>query len=448
MNNCTQKQTGLITRILCVSSLRMAALVFCFLICVGLMPEKAWAFCSVPCVAMTEEEPNQTSSQNMQNWDNDLHDETRQIINDHTDEDFEKHKNWMVTTVWDVWLRPNWQRMTEQITAVALWQMEVIGTLLDAKHQLETQRLFQQLSAVAYKDYTPSEGLCTIASLTRSLSGTEQNVTVTSRIMTARALNRQLLSKNNSSTEGDVTDRASRFAQFQLRYCDASDNTNGLQAVCQHDAAVPNTTLNKDIDYYRTVGRASNLDINLTNPAITNDETDVFALQSNLYGHQVPETYQAGSLKGNSDVVDAALQKYLDMRSITAKRSVAENSYNEIASLKAVGQTSVALTASYLRAALLEMGISNADATAMIGENPSYYAQMDILTRRMFQRPEFFVDLYDKPANVERKSVALQAISVMQRRDILKSALRTEAMMSLLLELDVAREQDAVENAK
>lgn len=422
--------------------------IFTLLIGISIHSGPVQAFCYTPCVVISEEEPNQTSTDNMNDHDSDEHDDTRDIVNDHTDEQFEKHKQWMLDTVWTEWLIPNMQRLTEQISAVALWQMEAIGTLLDAKHQLETQRLFQQMSTIAYKDYTPSDGLCTVASMTRSLAGTERNVEMTSLILSQRAMERQLLKINTSATEAGVTDRSSRFAQFQLRYCDSSDNNNGLQTVCQHDAAIPNTVLNKDIDYYRTVGQHINLDINLNNPDITSDETDVFALQSNLYAHDVPQTYQAADMRGNSADADSALQKYLDMRAIAAKRSVAENSYSEIAALKATGQTSVALTAQYLRAALLEMGISNEDAIRIIGENPSYYAQMEVLTRRMFQRPEFFVDLYDKPANIERKSVALQAVSVMQRRDIFKSALRTESMMSLLLELSLVREQDAILNAE
>jgi hypothetical protein len=47
--------------------------------------------------------------------------------------------------------------MTEQLSAVAMQQMEIIGTFLDAKQQLETQRLFQEMAAQAQKDYTPSE---------------------------------------------------------------------------------------------------------------------------------------------------------------------------------------------------------------------------------------------------------------------------------------------------
>jgi hypothetical protein len=50
------------------------------------------------------------------------------------------------------------------------------------------------------------------------------------------------------------------------------------------------------------------------------------------------------------------------------------------------------------------------------------------------------------PANVKRRSVAMQAISVMMDRDIYKSYLRSEAIMSVLLETKLIPEQDAVSN--
>jgi hypothetical protein len=45
--------------------------------------------------------------------------------------------------------------MTKQMTTVGLQATKVIGTFFDAKHQLETQRLFQTLMAEAHKDYQP-----------------------------------------------------------------------------------------------------------------------------------------------------------------------------------------------------------------------------------------------------------------------------------------------------
>ena len=77
----------------------------------------------------------------------------------------------------------------------------------------------------------------------------------------------------------------------------------------------------------------------------------------------------------------------------------------------------------------------------------SYYAQMEMLAKRLYQRPEFYTGLYDKPANVKRISAAMQSIKLMMDRDIFESQLRSEAIMSMILELKVAEEQQNIENA-
>jgi len=82
----------------------------------------------------------------------------------------------------------------------------------------------------------------------------------------------------------------------------------------------------------------------------------------------------------------------------------------------------------------------------MIDDNPSYYAQMEILTKKLYQNPNFYTNLYDTPANVERKTVALQAIKLMQKFDMLKSHLRGEANVSILLEMAVEQLQREVED--
>ena len=69
----------------------------------------------------------------------------------------------------------------------------------------------------------------------------------------------------------------------------------------------------------------------------------------------------------------------------------------------------------------------------MLGENPSYYAQLEILAKKIYQSPDFYANLYDKPANVERKSVALKAIELMLDRAIYESQIRQEMTMSVLL---------------
>src|SRR5690606_1555650 len=59
--------------------------------------------------------------------------------------------------------------MAEQFTANMAYQVQMIGKLLDAKHQLETQRLFQQKMSEAHKDYQVSEQMCTFGTFARDL---------------------------------------------------------------------------------------------------------------------------------------------------------------------------------------------------------------------------------------------------------------------------------------
>jgi len=40
--------------------------------------------------------------------------------------------------------------MTNQLTATSMQQVQIIGSFFDAKHQLETQRMFQQMTAEAH----------------------------------------------------------------------------------------------------------------------------------------------------------------------------------------------------------------------------------------------------------------------------------------------------------
>ncbi len=75
-------------------------------------------------------------------------DDTNEFIDDR----FEQHSEWMVDTLFEAVILPNMQLMATQLTAAAMHQVMVIGAFLDAKHQLETQRLFQTMMAQAHKD--------------------------------------------------------------------------------------------------------------------------------------------------------------------------------------------------------------------------------------------------------------------------------------------------------
>jgi hypothetical protein len=119
-------------------------------------------------------------------------------------------------------IRDNWVRafmmMTEQLSAVMMQQVAAIGMFMDAKHQQETQRLFQEMAAQAHKDYQPSETLCMIGSATRSLGATQSKIRANAAALGAGMRRRELLNNNMASSWGAFADRAARLAQVRAVY--------------------------------------------------------------------------------------------------------------------------------------------------------------------------------------------------------------------------------------
>ena len=76
----------------------------------------------------------------------------------------------------------------------------------------------------------------------------------------------------------------------------------------------------------------------------------------------------------------------------------------------------------------------DAEIHAYLGERPSYYAQMEVLTKKLYQHPNFYTNLYDKPVNVDRMGVAMDALSLMNQRDRYDSMLRREMLNAMLIE--------------
>jgi predicted GNAT superfamily acetyltransferase len=71
---------------------------------------------------------------------------------------------------------------------------------------------------------------------------------------------------------------------------------------------------------------------------------------------------------------------------------------------------------------------------------------MDLLTKKIYQNPKFYTELYDKPVNIDRKEVAMRAIGLMQKRDFYRSIMRSEAIMAVWLETATENLQDDYTN--
>lgn len=430
---------------------------------------------------------------------------------------FIEHRKWIVTEYWKKHVLPALMLMAEQLTVVGIQQVEIFGTMLDAKHQLETQRLFQQMTAEAHKDYQPSEGMCTFGTSVRSLAASERKSDLTQVGLAGRMMQRQTLSGDTVSYIGPSVDIESRLVYFTRNFCDKADNSNGLVQLCKDANTLPHrrnidvdftrnieSRLTLDIDFADTEGNISigsaqrameaakknheeevqmleelkqqlketedpeerSIIINTTLPSYEQresdafykymqskealskleknlDKDDVFALSANLFAHNVaPRLLPEQLATDDGRVKQAAAEKYLDLRSIFAKRSVAQNSFAALTAMRSSGDEG---SAPYTKALIKELGVADEDEiNKLLGEKPSYFAQMEVLTKKIYQNPTFYTELYDKPVNVERKGAAIQAIGLMQDRDLYNSLLRSEAVLSVLLETMLIREQEKV----
>jgi len=144
---------------------------------------------------------------------------------------FREHHEWLIGVFFRQHIGFAMGLMTNEMTTVALQQVKMIGTFFDAKHQLETQRLFQTLMAEAHKDYQPSEGLCDIGTTARALIVSEKKSDLAHQTLANRVMERQLKTGDNLAEQVN-SDLYSRIDVFKNYFCNTNDNGRGLQNLC------------------------------------------------------------------------------------------------------------------------------------------------------------------------------------------------------------------------
>ncbi len=377
-------------------------------------------------------------------------------------------------------------RMTHELSNVMVLQTEAIGMFFDATNQLRTQRKHQELQARAHKDYHPSEQMCRIGTFIRSLAHTQSHAELNKHALNKIMMRQYSSFANSSVAYGTQISDLSKLDRYKFYYCDPRDSNAATAALCPQPAvtvAPEIERLNKDIDYARILGNKLTVDVDfVSNTLRTDDETDLIALAKNLYFPNAFEIPLEGDVEGNIDPVYNA-------RSFAAKMNVAHSSFINIVGMKAnapEGQETTATRSSplppvfatgvpresnqsglqtplvtsrspspniltedtgwaYMKAMLREFGITDDnEINHLLGARPSYYAQMEVLTKKIYQHPNFYTNLYDKPANVERISASIDAITLMHQRDRFESLLRREMLTSVLLEDDLSNHTSAV----
>ncbi len=371
------------------------------------------------------------------------HQSTRATVNAHMTSEFERLRRFWQTTMLNDHIYPTLKPMWDQIVSLPFVHAESIGMFFDARIQQDTQQDLQRLMAQANKDYMPSEAICKYGTMLRSLAATEEKSKRVPLAMAKRSRDRQTKLVNHAGSHGPDLDFETRRNQFQTTYCDPNSDNNELKELCA--ASKDKKRWNRDINYTKTVDEPLTLELDFTKQDLTNTEEDVIALGKNLYANEIFKG--PGSTILQNANIDRNL---LDLRAVIAKRSVAEHSYNSILALKAEG-TENSYSMDYLKELMLELGMKESEIDYYLGAKktngkPSYYAQMEILTRKIHQDPAFITNLYDTPTNVERQQAIMKSFELMQQRDLFDSLARSEMLLSVLLEMKIMEHQSEVQN--
>jgi hypothetical protein len=334
---------------------------------------------------------------------------------------------------------PALRLMGMQLVNNGMQKMQIIGTFFDAKHQLESQRLFQVLTAEAHKDYHPSENLCVIGTNTRYMADSARRTDVAHAALHEDMMARQLNLERRNMTATGNSDIQNRTDMFVQRFCNPKDagtdqtGITGLSLLCEDVNGTP-AQMNADVDYSMTIENRLSMDVDFVGEAAgatTPDEEALFALSANLFAHEpLPIIAKEDIGFTNGDPRDL-VNYYVDLRAMAAKRSVAQNSFAAIAAMRTQSNERVG---PFLKAIMEDAGIGKAEIEAHLGANPSLFAQEEVMMKTLYQMPEFYAHLYDKPANVERMGTALLALEIVQDRNIYESLLRSEAVLATLVE--------------
>jgi len=346
-------------------------------------------------------------------------------------------KDFIMDAFYSCPVEKDFQELNDELRNVLASKAVSTGAFLDASIMNDTLKSLQVASSNTLKNYTPSDQVCRFGTLSRSLAQSETKVDTNRLLLSEIGLAKNLGKVFTISTSGRGSEFESRLMIFAEKFCDLKDNNNGLDKLCPSATPSKDVYLNRDIDYTRLLGHGVTINADMTDAKNTQDETSLITLSHFLYGHRQPTKRTSITTLTESA---GSLGTYTDYRSVVARRAAAQNSYNTLAAINMAGSGGSDV---YMRQALAQIGISGVDADIYLGAKnadpavkSSYNAQMNLLTKQIFQDPAFYANLMESEANVKRTSASLQGLGLMQARDTYKSMTRSEMLLAILVELE------------
>lgn len=316
------------------------------------------------------------------------------------------------------------KQLADEARNALLMNVAAIGAFIDARNFMDTSRSLQVSAAQSLRKYTTSDQVCRFGTLSKSLASSNAN-DGKNQLALAKILQDRDLQKMGSlyATPDEGVNAA--IVDFRNKHCSEVSNSGFLKGYCDAATNTSDQLYNRDVDFTRVFDVPLTINADFADESKTPEKEAVIALLANLT--KIPPVGAKG--KTGFDPRDNSKQAQ-DIRALAAMKGVAANSFAALVSEKTQAKSE---SSKYMTDMLVQLGLSSDDATKLIGKNPSYFAQMEVMTKKLFQNPAFYANLYESEANVDRQRVAMKALELQQDRDFLESLRRREMLLSVLL---------------
>jgi hypothetical protein len=336
----------------------------------------------------------------------------------------------------------HYKKTTKEMREV--WNMgtAAMGAFIDASTFNRTLNDMQALTAQTLQNYTPSEQICRIGSVSKSLAASNTKADMSGLVLGELGVDKNLGTSTTISASGKGQEFQSRLIAFGSKFCDLKDNKSGLSNVCQLTPALKDKDYNRDIDFARLFGMSKSISADFTDASMSHEEMNIVNMVHFLYGHYIPNKRFSSNELNDSE---GAMSQYMEFRSVAARRLAAQNSFNIMVSERLAGS---GISENYMRDIVKSIGLTDAgDLDVFLGDKDtesaavksSYNAQMNLLSKQIYQDSAFYANLMDSKTNVKRTSAALQGVGLMQGRDIYRSMARSEMLLALLVEMEARK---------
>lgn len=374
-----------------------------------------------------------------------MHVLTRNTVKMNIENQYELHKNYLKNTWWEQLLKPQLQLYSQQDTQTEIQAQNIRSTFADARNTNAYARTVQRQSAEMTMELMPDETTAQVACGVSDLPAAQQAAAATTTQISDSSAARRLGRSAGTSGIAIASDMRDRFDIFKRYFCNPEGWGGVLSNVCKDAGEAPDLDIQfSAVDADKKpigIGNRWTLDLD-DNPAdrSTTDEVIVEAFRTNLFGNQLA----ARPTRDQFAQTNTQLA-YLNQRGLEAKRNVAEYSFNSYIGEKKKSEGGKG-SKEFLENTLKNLNLGNADEILeRAGENPSYYAIMEVLGKKAYQSPDFYTNLTNLSPQVAQTHASVQAVGLMQMRDVYESLLRSEMILSLIVEMELADRQREVQ---